>query len=298
MTASQLFTDVEMNIRNWTGNLGAFMAQLLVKEGFGLGAYYIVIILFSIGIQLGTGISLLKPWSMWKYGFFSLLWLPLLLAMLFQSDPYNILGGGVLGHFVHFYLKGLIGTAGIVIALLFSFAAWLVTTFNLTFSPRREKKHSKDKLTPSKSGGPLTDQYNTVEFAVDEEEEDDAVKKNLPKQVASNQFKAEEAEGSVELEVDLPDNEVKMVIKWKTTEKLNLNIVPQKKGRNQKNVARSKGKDLIPILIPHLICLITSFRTSIYSITMVMVVLVLSVLSWNPIKKTYCRNFVKLQYRY
>lgn len=233
MPASQLFTDVEMNIRNWTGNLGAFMAQFLVKEGFGLGAYYLVIILFSIGIQLGTGISLLKPWPMWKYGFFSLLWLPLLLSMLFQSDPYNILGG-VLGHFVHSYLKGLIGTAGIVIALLFSFAAWLVTTFNLTFSSKREKKHSKDKLTPSKSGGPLTDQYNTVEFAVDEEEEDDAVKKNLPKQVASNQFKAEEAEGSVELEVDLPDKEMKSGDKVENDGEVEFDIVPQKKEETKK----------------------------------------------------------------
>lgn len=232
MTAGQLFTDVEMNIRNWTGNLGAFMAQLFIKEGFGLGAYYLVVILLTIGIQLGTGFSLLKAWSMWKYGFFSFLWLPLLLAMIFQTDPFNILGG-VLGHYVHFYLKGLIGTVGIVIALLFTFAAWLVTTFNLTFSANREKKH-KEKLTSTKSSVPLTDQYNTVEFAVDEDDEDDAVKKNLPKQTAPNQFKEEQSEGTVELEVDLPEQENKSVGKTENDGEVEFDIVPQKKEETKK----------------------------------------------------------------
>ena len=231
MTASQLFTDVEMNIRNWTGNLGAFLAQLLVKEGFGLGAYYLVLILLSIGVQLGTGLSLLKAWPMWKYGFFSFLWLPVLLAMLFQSDPFNILGG-VLGHYVHFYLKGLIGTAGIVIALLFTFAGWLVTTFNLTFTSNRDKKKPKDNHTSANSSAPLTDQYNTVEFAVDEEDEDDAVKKNLPKQTTPNQFKEELQEGTVELEVDLPEEE--SAAKTENDGEVEFDIVPQKKEETKK----------------------------------------------------------------
>jgi len=232
ITVSQLFTDVEMNIRNWTGNLGAFMAQFLVKEGFGLGAFYLVFILLSIGVQLGTGVRLLKAWPMWKYGFFSFLWLPLLLAMLFQSDPYNILGG-VLGSYVYVYLKGLIGTAGIIIALLFTFAAWLVTTFNLTFSANRDKK-SKDRATTAKSSVPLTDQYNTIEFAVDEEDDDDAVMKQLAKNKAANKFKDELEDGSVELEVDLPEMENEDPKKDENLEEIEFDIVPQKKEETKK----------------------------------------------------------------
>lgn len=233
ITASQLFTEVELNIRNWTGKLGAFLAQFIVKEGFGLGSYYLAFILFSIGIQLGTGIRLLKAWPMWKYGFFSFLWLPLLLAMIFQTDPYNILGG-VLGHYIHVYLKGLIGTAGIVITLLFTFVAWLLLTFNLTFPSKREKKNVKEKLFQNKPSTPLIDQYNTVEFAVSEEDEDDSVKKNLPKNAGANKFSDERTQGSVELEVELPESEDESSAKEDKSKDIEFDIVPQKKEETKK----------------------------------------------------------------
>ncbi|MBU2557803.1 MAG: DNA translocase FtsK [Bacteroidetes bacterium] len=225
ITVTQLLTDVEMNIRNWTGNLGAFMAQVIVKEGFGLGAFYLVVLLVSLGLLMGTGLKIMKPWSLWKYGFFSLLWLPLFMAMIFQSDPYNILGG-VMGHYMHFYLKGIIGTAGIVIILLFTFAAWFILTFNLTFSSGREKKSAVQKAS-SKPGKPLSDQYNTVEFAVDD---DDTVMNNLSRKPEGNKFIEEESDGSVELEVDLPDNPG---INEKPTE-VEFDIVPQKKEETKK----------------------------------------------------------------
>ncbi|MBZ0242103.1 MAG: DNA translocase FtsK, partial [Bacteroidales bacterium] len=136
-------------------------------------------------------------------------------------------------NYIYTYLKGLIGTAGIIIALLFTFAVWLVTTFNLTFSTNREKK-LKEKLSPAKSNTALTDQYNTLEFAVDEEDDDDAVMKQLTKNKAANKFKNELEDGSVELEVELPEVEDKNPKKEENPEEIEFDIVPQKKEETKK----------------------------------------------------------------
>ena len=205
ITISRLLTDIELNIRNWTGNLGAYLAQFLAKEGFGVGAYYLVVVLFAWGIQLGTNIQLFKAWTLWKYGFLSLIWLPLLLAFIFRTDPLNVLGG-VLGHYLHIYLSGIIGTAGIIIALTFTFAAYVILQFNLTFSRRvnavnNNSEGQKNRKSPSDAP---VDLYNTIEYAVDNEDDSDDFRK--PENGSGNTLKKTESEnkGSVSLEVDLP----------------------------------------------------------------------------------------------
>lgn len=204
MPISRLLTDIELNISNWTGNLGAFFAQFFVKEVFGLGAYFLVFLLLILGIHLGTGLNLIKGWTLWKYGFLSLLWLPLLLAFIFRSDPLNVLGG-VLGHYLHIYLKGIIGTAGIIITLIFTFATYVILEFNLTFNRNRNAGNSNQKQTKNTKPSPdlVGDKYNTIEYAVDDEEDSGFEK---PEIGTGNNLKNDDSEehGSVSLEVDLP----------------------------------------------------------------------------------------------
>ncbi|MDD4086685.1 MAG: DNA translocase FtsK 4TM domain-containing protein [Bacteroidales bacterium] len=204
MPISRLLTDIELNISNWTGNLGAFFAQFFVKEVFGLGAYFLVFLLLILGIHLGAGLNLIKGWTLWKYGFLSLLWLPLLLAFIFRSDPLNVLGG-VLGHYLHIYLKGIIGTAGIIITLIFTFATYVILEFNLTFNRNRNAGNSNQKQTKNTKPSPdlVGDKYNTIEYAVDDEEDSGFEK---PEIGTGNNLKNDDSEelGSVSLEVDLP----------------------------------------------------------------------------------------------
>ena len=117
----------------------------------------------------------------------------------------NVLGG-VLGHYLHIYLKGIIGTAGIIIALTFTFAAYVILQFNLTFS---RKPHTTNNISEghkrkrAASDAPV-DIYNTVEYAVDNEDDNNDFKK--PENGSGNTLKKTEPEdnGSVSLEVDLP----------------------------------------------------------------------------------------------
>jgi S-DNA-T family DNA segregation ATPase FtsK/SpoIIIE len=170
---SRVFLDTDMFISNHTGNLGAYFAQVLVKEGFGAGAFFIAAMLVFFGLQLLTGLKVLYGWKLWRLSVFFLAWLPLLLAYIFPADPLNILGG-VVGWYMSAYLASVIGNLGIVMLLSFVFLAYLIVAFNISFRlPARvpkEEQHSGDDLIRQQVP---VDLYNTVEFALNEEATED-----------------------------------------------------------------------------------------------------------------------------
>lgn len=172
MSVGRILLDTDLNINNITGNLGAYLAENVVRIGFGLGALYIPLLLFCWGFSWATGIKLLSGWKLWKYALLSLLWLPLFLATILPSDPWNVLGGFT-GHIMSAYLSSIIGTLGIVILLIFTFVSYLILSFNISFNaPFFSGKQTDDKPTPN-TNKTAEDKYNTVEFAVEDEDQGD-----------------------------------------------------------------------------------------------------------------------------
>ena len=88
----QIFSE-KVNIENRTGRAGIFLAQTLIKESFGLGAFFFVYLLTLIGLWL-TETSKIKMWSIWKYALLSLVWLPLFFALIAVSAPKCAIFGG------------------------------------------------------------------------------------------------------------------------------------------------------------------------------------------------------------
>ncbi len=240
-----VLTDTGMKISNWSGNMGAFLSQMLVKDGFGIGAVYISFLLFVAGIRLTWKKKLITGWGVWKYALMSLVWLPLMLAFIFPSDPLNTLGG-VVGLFLHQYIGAVLGKAGLIIALIFIFVLFLIFTFSFTFpawNKKTDDRLAKSPLEPLKNA---TDKYNTVEFAVDEEEENDelvfVVSKNNedPKnRVVEDKF--------VELETDLPEEQPPIPPLPKTEEaalELKVNPVIEEKAKTKGSIPH-QGLDTI-----------------------------------------------------
>ncbi|MDP2237134.1 MAG: DNA translocase FtsK [Bacteroidales bacterium] len=222
-----VLTDTQMKISNWTGNLGAFFSQFLAKDGFGLGAFYFVFLLITIGIRLLFGHKIIGPWSLWKYAIMCLLWLPLFFGFIFPSDPLNVFGG-VVGAFMTDYLTAVIGKAGVMIALAFIFLAYLIMTFALTFSFKRKENNNKSNNGKTGSGELIQqDKYNTVEFAVDDEEID-FVK---PKPGDGNIRRVKEDKG-LKMEVEVPgeDDTVSLLTieEAEEPEDVELSVVPLK----------------------------------------------------------------------
>ncbi len=172
LAIGRVLTDTSLEINNITGNLGAYLAENLVKIGFGLGSFFIPFFIFVWGFRLATGLNLIRPWPLWKYALLFMLWLPLLFGFFMPHDPWNVLGGYV-GHFMAQYLSSIIGSFGVIALLLFTFLVYLIVSFNFSILWKSGKK---DKSEKSKSKEFTEgDKYNTVEFAVDEEDETDFV---------------------------------------------------------------------------------------------------------------------------
>ncbi len=168
----------DRDVNNSTGNLGAMLSQLLVKEGFGIGAFYLVVLIINWGIRLMIGFKLLTPWRNWRLAILMLVWLPLLMTFSFPDDPLNVMGGAV-GMFLLKYLISLLGSVGVVFALVFVFLALLIATFDFSFL--FHPKTAFDTGMKSKNGENMAeDKYNTVEYAVEDEIDNDFIPKKKP----------------------------------------------------------------------------------------------------------------------
>ena len=132
-------------IDNWTGAGGVFLAQTLIKESFGIGAFFFVYLLTLIGLRL-TETAKFKMWNVWKWALLSLVWMPLFFGFISQYAPKCAIFGGAVGKWLNDLLTNYIGNAGVIIILAFLLLVFLVYQFNLTlnyFKRRREMKEEE-----------------------------------------------------------------------------------------------------------------------------------------------------------
>lgn len=117
-------------LKNFTGSIGGFLSQCLIKEAFGLGAFYFVYLLISLGLYPALSIKI-RWWSLWEYAMIGLLWIPLFFATL--PDSCAIFGGAV-GQTLYDFLFRYIGMVGIVLILSCAFIIYAVFDLNIRFS--------------------------------------------------------------------------------------------------------------------------------------------------------------------
>ena len=143
----QIFSQ-KVNIENRTGSVGVFLAQTLIKESFGIGAFFFVYLLTIIGLRM-TDATKIKMWSIWKYALLCLVWLPLFFG--FLSSPQVGLKscaifGGAVGLWLNTILQNYLGWIGVLLILIFLFLVFAVYQFNLTlnyFKELREKREDE-----------------------------------------------------------------------------------------------------------------------------------------------------------
>ncbi len=122
---------------NILGKLGAWVAYIFMYKGFGIASFAFVLIFGLVGIELLTDTTPLPIGKTIRYSFFGVVWLSVTLGLIF-TDVWQILGGAF-GHFGYLYLKGLIGTAGAALSLIFYLLVFLVVVFNIKFYQPKPK---------------------------------------------------------------------------------------------------------------------------------------------------------------
>ena len=124
----QIFSQ-KVNIENRTGRAGVFLAQTLIKESFGIGAFFFVYLLTLIGLRLNDSAKI-KMWSLWKWALLCLVWLPLFFAFIATAAPKCAIFGGAVGLWLNTLLTKYVGKTGVIIILAFLFLVFLRLTIS------------------------------------------------------------------------------------------------------------------------------------------------------------------------
>jgi S-DNA-T family DNA segregation ATPase FtsK/SpoIIIE len=162
---------------NWLGKFGVFLADFFIYKGFGISSFLFVKLIFLTGAFLALEISFKKLKNIWFWDLFVIIILSVLFGFFATSMPEL---GGTIGFEMNQFLQDYIGKTGTLLVLVFGLLIYLI--FKIKMSPEtiksffeKKKKEINDELTPAtKSSSDLS--YNLVEFAVNEDEEENQEK--------------------------------------------------------------------------------------------------------------------------
>lgn len=170
--ASEQFKDHTETVSNWTGRLGSLLAEYLVGKGIGLGAYFISLVFISLGLKMLINVKMFSLWRWFELLIISFIWIPLTFNIIFSSHPGNLLGG-LVGHQLNIWLIAYLGNAGLILLIVFIPVIFSLIDFKFQINWLKRKKdivkNTNDSVV-NNTTKPSNEIYNTVEFAVDDNE--------------------------------------------------------------------------------------------------------------------------------
>lgn len=123
----ELFKNRSINVENWTGKLGAFLAHVFVHNWFGVASLSFVFLFALLGLRM-LNLKLLSIKKITKYLIIYTLWLSVTLGYLFQESAF--LPGGAHGYFLSNWLNAFAGKIGTAFLLLITLFAILIFSFD------------------------------------------------------------------------------------------------------------------------------------------------------------------------
>ena len=221
-----LFREHTEVVENWTGKFGVWISGYLVQLA-GVGALLAPLIFFSYGLKLMARFKMFSFWAWFQIIILGLLWLPMVMNKIFSEHPWDSLGG-ITGNQLNFWMTEYLGPVGLILLLILIPALFILIDYKFTFG--KLKRSSKKKKETEESSGNLKkeDKYNTLEFAVDEDEEHHANEQVSGELPETETFKIEEDKGvkkATEKETGNPD-EVELTIEKPIEEETTTKIKP------------------------------------------------------------------------
>ncbi len=172
----ELLIDPSITVNNWGGRLGGLLSNQLIKEGFGIGAFFLQFFLFILGVRLVLNKINFSLWRTLILCSVISVWLSLTMGFFFSKGDYSVLGG-IFGVYGYQWLEGFMGRIGAGMLLIFILIVLLVFTVNLSLKaliPVRKEKPLPDNIVtdpwmrPQGKNNLKEDKYNTNEFVVDD----------------------------------------------------------------------------------------------------------------------------------
>ena len=170
-SAVNRITDRTEVVQNWLGKFGAYLAHLIVYQGFGIASFLFVRLFFLTGIFLVLDIALRKLKNIWFWDLFFIVILSVLFGFFATSLPEL---GGTIGYELNLFLQDYIGKTGTLLVLAFGLIIYLI--YKIKLSPEKinsffEKTKKEIKNDLNSTSTTTSNGYNLEEYAVVDEEE-------------------------------------------------------------------------------------------------------------------------------
>ena len=213
-----------------TGNFGEKIGMFLSEYTFGIGSFYLILLITLAGSILTFKGPKVAITTICKYCFAFLLWLPLLLATVLPQSMEKYFG--LVGEKIHSLLEPYIMNIGIYILLIFFLFLYVIYTFDIKM-PTISKKYD--------GNGNGNEDVEDEDEGEDEDEDEDKDSKighshtssNVPIETIDTQIIDDEDEDDdeVEDEEDYDDVEITVIHKGKKEEpkeiELELEVEPK-----------------------------------------------------------------------
>ena len=151
----------EIEVKNWSGKSGYYLAYMMISKGFGFGAFFIPLMIGSLGLYL-LKFPKIRLWSLTAKFAFATIILSLILGFILgKADGYLYGGpGGAHGYHVTKWLNAFVGKPGTAIIVILLTIAYLIfalkvplSAFGIRFpaflSSLRHEKKETDPSDPS-----------------------------------------------------------------------------------------------------------------------------------------------------
>ncbi len=124
---SEIVSGAEVQVKNWSGKSGHFLAKMIIGYGFGYGAFFIPLIFGSIGLYL-LNFPKIRLFKLIAKFTFAAIILSLILGFIFgQSKGYLISGpGGAQGYIITRWMNAFMGKVGTGLLMAFLTISYLI----------------------------------------------------------------------------------------------------------------------------------------------------------------------------
>ncbi|MFZ4105760.1 DNA translocase FtsK [Flavobacterium sp.] len=159
---------------NWAGQIGSYLSQFFIHNGFGIASFIFVKIFFLTGIYMVIGLPLKKLKTIWFWDLYVLLFVSIFLGFFANIAPDF---GGTLGFELNDFLRIFVGNIGTVLLLIFGILIYLF--FKVKISPdgiktffENRQKLINDDLAKMHSAESSSSAYNLEEYAIEDADEE------------------------------------------------------------------------------------------------------------------------------
>jgi S-DNA-T family DNA segregation ATPase FtsK/SpoIIIE len=132
-----------VEVENWLGKIGAWLADFFLYQGFGIASFLFVKIFFLIGAYLLIDLPLGKIRKSTFWDLYAMVTISLFFGLIWEYVPHL---SGVIGFELHDLIQDYAGNIGTIMILVFSVIVFLI--FKVKVSPDKLKDYLDAKASP------------------------------------------------------------------------------------------------------------------------------------------------------